>query len=222
MRVASSFETPTTNRSVMNRSHASRLAVLTTALLFGACGGDEAPATGEQPDAPQNEGLVLDSADFAGIEAANVTFNLHWTQGAVNRDPERLAPPVNEVQEVTTLEGEDYDRVIFHLGEGSIPGYSLTWVEEPAVHCESGEAIQIAGERRLLLRLTAATALPSALGPQDPRYENLQAFASTCVREGGALEWQLGVREQAQVRVIEVRNPRRLVVDVRHDPPSGE
>ena len=166
--------------------------------------------------------MVLDSADFAGIEAANVTFNLHWVPGPVNRDPERLAPPVNEVQEVTTVEAEEYDRVIFHLGEGGIPGYSIEWTEEPAVDCNSQQPVQIAGERRLVLRLTAASVLPSALGPQDPRYENLQALASTCVREGGALEWQFGVREQAQVRVIEMRQPRRLVVDVRHDPPSGD
>jgi hypothetical protein len=60
------------------------------------------------------------------------------------------------------------------------------------------------------------------LGPQDPRYENLQAFASTCVREGGLLEWQFGVRQQAQVRVIEMRAPRRLILDIRHGPPGGD
>jgi hypothetical protein len=192
------------------------------ACLLGACGGD-ASEEADQAEVPQEEGLVLDSTDFVGIEAENVSFNLHWVQGPVNREPSRLAPPVNEIQEITTVEGAEFDRVIFHLAnpEAEVPGYALAWSDTTVVNCQTNEPVSIVGDQKLRVRITAASIQPPALRPQDPRYENLQALASTCPREG-VLEWHFGVREQAQIRVIEMRAPRRLVVDVRHDPPGRE
>jgi hypothetical protein len=188
---------------------------------MAACGGDDSAEQADDLGAPPpDEGLVLDSADFAGIEAANVSFNLHWVQGPVNRDAERLAPPVNEIQDVTTLEGATFDRVIFHMGEGGIPGYQITWTDSATVDCETKEPVSLVGEKKLHLRLTAVNVVPTAIRPLDPRYENLQGVAPTCVLNG-AIEYTFGVREQAQIRVIEMRAPRRLVVDVRHDPPSS-
>ena len=189
--------------------------------LIAACGGGDSAEQAEEPGAPPpEEGLVLDSADFAGIEEANVSFNLHWVQGPVNRDAERLAPPVNEIQDVTTLEGATFDRVIFHLGEGGIPGYQITWTDSATVDCGTKAPVNVAGERKLQVRLTAVSAVQTAVRPLDPRYENLQALAPTCVVEG-SIEYTFGASEQAQIRVIEMRAPRRLVVDVRHDPPSS-
>jgi hypothetical protein len=199
-----------------------RLLPLLVIGLIAACAGGD---SGEQVDdagAPApDEGLVLDSADFAGIEGENVTFNLHWVSGPVNRDAERLAPPVNQIQDVTSLEGEDFDRVIFHLGEGGIPGYQITWPDTASIDCATKAPETVVGEEKLRIRLLGASIVPTAVKPLDPRYENLQALAPTCVQEGGVIEYTFGTREQTQVRVIEMRAPRRLVIDVRHDAPGS-
>jgi hypothetical protein len=207
----------------MRSANAPRLAALLLVGLLHACGGDDAPEQTEEvaPPPAQDEGMVLASDDFAGIEEANVTFNLHWVQGPVNRDPERQSPPVNEIQEVTTLAGSTFDRVIFRLGEGSIPGYAITWTDSPTVNCTTNQPVEVAGARKLTVRLLAVTAVPAAVRAQDPRHENLQAVAHTCTQDTGVVEYTFGVNEQAQVRVIEMRDPRRLVVDVRHDPPGS-
>jgi hypothetical protein len=46
---------------------------------------------------------------------------------------------------------------------------------------------------------------------------NLKGVAQTCA-EDERLDWQLGVADSAQVRVMEMRSPPRLVVDVRQGP----
>jgi hypothetical protein len=207
---------------MMRYRNVPRLLPLLLAGLIAACGGGE--DTAEQADMeapPPDEGLVLDSADFAGLEAENVAFNLHWVSGPVNRDAARLAPPVNEIQDVTTLEGATFDRVIFQLGEGGIPGYQIMWTDSATVDCATKAPVNVVGEKKLHLRLTAVTAVPNAVKALDPRYENLQALAPTCVQEGGVIEYTLGTHEQTQVRGIERRAPRRLVFDVRHDPPGS-
>ena len=207
---------------MMRYRNALRLLSILLVGSIAACGGGESAEQAEDLGAPPpDEGLVLDSTDFAGIEAENVAFNLHWVAGPVNRDAERLAPPVNEMQDVTTLEGETFDRVIFHLGaQGGIPGYQIMWTDSIPVDCTTQAAANVVGEKKLFLRLTSVTAGPTAVKPLDPRYENLQAITPTCVQEGGVIEYLFGAHEQTQVRVIEMRAPRRLVVDVRHDPPN--
>ena len=206
----------------MRYRNAPRLLSLFVVGMVAACGGgDDAAEQAEEPGAPPpEEGLVLDSTDFAGIEEANVSFNLHWVPGPVNRDAERLAPPVNELQDITTLEGGTFDRVIFHLGEGGIPGYQIAWTDSATVNCETKEPVNVAGEEKLQVRLTSLSSVPTAIKTLDPRYTNLQALAPSCLIEG-SIEYTFGAREQTQVRVIELRAPRRLVVDVRHDPPSN-
>ena len=199
---------------------ARRAFALLLAGLFAACGGD-APEAGGETEQPPAEGAVLESADFVGIEEANVTFNLHWVPGPVNRDASRLAPPVNEIQQVTTIEGEDFDRVIFHLGEGDVPGYSISWNEEPVTDCVSSQPVTLVGDHKLRVQLTSVTAVPDALRPQDPRYDNLRSLAVSCRREEGMLEWHFGANQHAQLRVIEMRSPRRLVVDVKHEAAPG-
>lgn len=187
------------------------------ALSLASCGGGDEPSTaGGAADAPPEvEGRELAGDDFVGIEEQNVAFNLHWSDGPVTREPTRLAPPVNEIQEVTTVEGDGFDRVIFRLGEGQIPGYELAWAEEPPAGCGGDAPVSVEGESHLRVRLRSANTAAGVVESAEPGYENLRALASTCVREGDAV-WHFGVRQQAQVRVMEMHSPRRLVVDVRH------
>lgn len=196
-----------------------RILPLVALSLVWACGGD-APSTsdgsGDVPSGPA-AGVELEVDDYVGIEAENVSFNLNWANGPVNREPSRLAPPVNDLQAVTTVEGEGFDRVIFHFGQdGQVPGYELAWVEGEPVDCDGAAVSGIDGERHLLVRLRSVGAEDDVLRPVDAGFDNLKALASTC-RQGNESVWHFGVERAAQVRVFEMHSPRRLVVDVSHE-----
>ena len=198
--------------------HATLIPAVLLTLPLAACGGGDEPSpAGETADATsaEIEGRELAGDDFVGIEEQNVAFNLPWAPGPVMREPSRLAPPVNEVQEVTTIEGDGFDRVIFRMADGQIPGYELAWAEEPPTDCESDAPVSLEGESHLRVRLRSANMAAGVMDEAEPGYENLRSLAATCVREGDAL-WHFGVRRQTQVRVMEMHSPRRLVVDVRH------
>jgi hypothetical protein len=59
-----------------------------------------------------------------------------------------------------------------------------------------------------------------ASAPTPGEGGNLQGVALTCVGDG-ELEWHLGVAESGELRVVEMRNPQRLVVDLRRPGAGG-
>jgi hypothetical protein len=197
-----------------------RIPALLLTALVAACGAEDAPPPEDTMGPPPEEGRTLLANDFVGIEEHNVAFNLHWVEGPVNRDPTGTGSPVTEVEEVSTMEGRGFDRVIFHFAEGEFPGYQLSWAEGAPSECASGAAVTVSGERFLRVRLHPVTATDRAMNASEPGFENLSALAPTCAGEG-EVEWHLGVRRHAQVRVLEMREPRRLVVDVRHEAAPG-
>lgn len=191
-------------------------ALLLLALLV-ACGPDERAepeASGPREIPPESQINVLEPDDLAGLEEENVVFNLHWVGGPVNRNPAPDAETTT-VEAVSTLAATGFDRAVFRFAEGSFPGYAVEWTEEPPVDCATGQPAEVPGERHLRVVLRPATVGGDAARPQLPAHPNLQALASTCSREGEA-EWHLGVQGTAQVRVVEMREPQRLVVDVQH------
>lgn len=192
------------------------LSLLLLGLLAGCdSGAREEPETQPAEEAPEPEGTVLETEDLEGLEEENVAFNLHWVGGPVNREPTPGVPTAT-LEEVTTLETGSFDRVVYRFAEGPLPGYNLTWAEQPPVECSTGEAVSLDGQRHLRVALRSASTSGSAMEdlPQ-PAHVNLKGLALTCAREG-ELEWHLAVADSAQIRVVEMRNPGRLVVDVRH------
>jgi hypothetical protein len=202
----------------MNRMYL-HFSVLFLSVLFTACGpGDPGASDGSdrpaQEATPPAEPGILEGEDLNGIEQRSVTFTLHWVGGPVSRDPTPGAPAV-ALGDVTTRAAIGFDRMIFHFGEGAFPGYEVVWSEGAPSDCASGQAVAVAGQRGLQLRLRSVTAAPTVLRSIEPGYSNLKALAPTCARDGDVV-WALGVQAAADIRVIEMRSPLRLVVDVRH------
>lgn len=199
--------------------HARPAPLLFALLLVVACepgAPPEEPGSEEAAPPAQQEEEGLGRDDFVGIERQDVVFNLPWVGGPVNREP--TGPPATvSLEDVTTHGGTGFDRIVFHFAEGAFPGYNLAWAEEAPVACESGEAAQLEGERWLRVRLEPASAAGDGAPDAPADLTNVQDVALTCSRED-ALVWHLGVADSAQVRVMELRRPERLVVDVRHAP----
>jgi len=116
---------------------------------------------------------------------------------------------------------EGYDRVVFEFASNGLPGYHVAYTDEPVTQCGSGAPVTVAGDGRLLVRMTPArahddagnaTITERALAPGLPVVTEL---ALICDFEAH-LDWVIGVAAPNHYRVLELRDPTRLVVDILH------
>jgi hypothetical protein len=122
-----------------------------------------------------------------------------------------------EVVSVQTVEQEGYDRVVFTF-EGPMPGYQIRYVSR--VTDAAGERLPLRGQAFLAVAFQPARAhdpdgeatFPTAA--ITPGYPALRQ-----VRFAGDFEGQvafgIGVADRGGFRVSELRDPTRVVVDVR-------
>ena len=129
----------------------------------------------------------------------------------------RRSRPAPELVSVQTMEQEGYDRVVFTF-EGPMPGYQVRYVSR--VTDAAGERLPLRGQAFLAVAFEPARAhdpdgeatFPTAT--ITPGYPALRQ-----VRFAGDFEGQvafgIGVADRGGFRVSELRNPTRVVVDVR-------
>ena len=126
----------------------------------------------------------------------------------------RQAPELVSVQ---TAEREGYDRVLFTF-EGSMPGYQVRYVAR--VEDATGERLALRGPTFVAVAFEPARAhdpdgeatFPTAtLTPGYPALRQVR-FAGDFE---GQVSFGLGVADRGGFRVSELRNPTRVVVDVR-------
>ena len=129
----------------------------------------------------------------------------------------RAARPAPELVSVQTMERDGYDRVLFTF-EGPMPGYQVRYV--PRVTDADGERLPLRGQAFVAVAFQPARAHDpdgEATFPTDaitPGYPALRQ-----VRFAGDFEGQvsfgIGVADRGGFRVAELRDPTRVVVDVR-------
>jgi hypothetical protein len=102
-----------------------------------------------------------------------------------------------------------------------VPGYELEYIDSPVIKCGSGDPTAVAGQGWLQVRLTPAQAhtdggqVTVTAREQKPALPVLQELELTCDFEG-EVTWVLGNAKPNKYRVMELREPTRLVVDVQH------
>ena len=123
------------------------------------------------------------------------------------------------LQSVSTTSCEGFDRVVFEFNTPATPGYHASYVNKPIL-CGSGEAVAVAGDAYLEVRMTqtqAHTDAGQATIAQTNRtvnLPNLRALVQTCDFEGH-VTWVLGLGNARRYRVVELTNPSRIIVDVK-------
>lgn len=114
-----------------------------------------------------------------------------------------------------------FDRIVIDLGPDAPPRWHVEYVDAPVLQCGSGEAVPLAGAAWLAIRLEPAqvhddagraTVQERALQPALPNVLELRLI---CDFEAH-VEWVAGVRSPEPFRVLRLRAPNRLVIDVRH------
>lgn len=139
-----------------------------------------------------------------------------WTAGRV--ESARPRAEMATLAAVRVAGHPEYDRVVMEFS-GALPGYRVEYVDRPVRRCGSGEAVEVAGEGWLRVHLEPARAHDDAgratIRQRDlrPALPLLRQATLICDFEG-QVEWVLGLAAPNQFRVLELRDPARLVVDV--------
>ena len=164
-----------------------------------------------------------------GLEPVDVSVELPWTRNTVNRSATPQAAR-SLVQSVVVSSHEAFDRAVFTFSsEAAFPGYDIEIVEpETAITCgevEGGDstvvehAPAVEGRRFLVLRFAPARTRAdgrAAVATDTDLFElpRIHEAGVTCA-EDDAVTWIAGLADGTDVRVLEMRSPLRLVVDIR-------
>ncbi|MFY1828835.1 hypothetical protein ACN47A_23150 [Myxococcus fulvus] len=189
----------------------------------GAPSGTGSPSAGAAPSGAAGAGTGTPSGGGSATGAGGVTpenpKNREWTTDAVSLD--RRDVPQATLRSVRAGAHPDYDRVVFEFEGTQLPGYRVEYTKEPAVQCGSGDPVSLAGKGQLQVSFTPAKAHTDAGEPTvatrelKPALPVLLELERTCDFEG-EVTWVLGNKSHAPFRILELREPTRLVVDVKH------
>ncbi|WP_375770183.1 hypothetical protein [Archangium gephyra] len=213
---------------------------LAACLAAAGCKKEEAPTpppaepTAEKPAPPAepavqptSAGTVTDTDAGAtpaptapGSQAAQPEDpkNREWTAGLVDVKRAGFAPVT--LREVRTARNEGFDRLVLQFDGDQLPGYHIEYVDKPVIKCGSGDPTEVAGQGWLQVRVQPAQAhegsqVTVAERERKPGLPMVQELELTCDFEG-EVTWVLGVKSPNKYRVMELREPTRLVVDVQH------
>jgi hypothetical protein len=194
---------------------------LRSGALVGGPGPSEtaSPATSaEPPPSGEPSASVQPSAEPSpSSDLPPFTCDLPITLGAVGSD---FHPLVTQDIRVGTHDG--YDRIVFEY-DGGTPSLELDVAQPPYVRDPSGLPLTVAGSPVYRITLTGATKYDMESGEQpyqgptdfEPGFAQIVQFV-----EFGDFEathnWYLGVNGGECVRVFQLADPSRIVIDVQH------
>lgn len=142
-----------------------------------------------------------------------------WQSGVARRGGGNAGVAI--LTQVRSARNDGFDRVVFQFADATVPGYSIEYVDRPVRQCGSGDVVPLLGGAWLSMRLEPAQAHDDrgratvAQRSLSPGLPNILAITSICDFEG-QVEWVAAVRSPTGFRVSELRDPARLVVDVKH------
>jgi len=193
-------------------------AVMLAATAVAACGGTSDGDAESMPSDTFIKPLArepLTEADLAGIPLSELALEVPWTANRITRDAAAGASAAS-VGVVDVVAHEAFDRATFLLDEGPpAPGYGIAIADGPAtVPCGDGDR-NLAAPRSLIVTFSPAQA------PADGESWTPVASATRMVRsgvvcdDGTSVVWAAELARGAEVRVLELRGPSRVLVDVR-------
>ena len=184
----------------------------------GACTGESQtpkPAEVVSESSAQPEGRA--PAESAG---SPVTRHRQWTAGIVDVQPEIDSIAVLRAVRVGRHEG--FERITFEFEGSRMPGYHIEYVDRPVHACGSGDVVPLPGDAWLSVRFNPAVAHTEEGRPtigqrvmvvDQPIIRELRL---TCDFEADVM-WVTGQTKPAQYATQVLRDPLRLVLDMRNE-----
>jgi hypothetical protein len=201
--------------------HRTRFSLLVLVATLAACGGSGETESASLPVdtlIKPMEREPLTEVDLAGVTLAELALELPWTTNTVGRSPADGAP-ASTVQAAEVTGHEGFDRVTFLLDDAQpLPGYDIAVLPAgAATPCEAG--YQLTAAHNLVVAFRPARSgvesdvrLP--LGPHRTGASRMTRAGVAC-EAGETLVWVAELAQEAQVRILELRGPSRIAVDVR-------
>jgi hypothetical protein len=124
------------------------------------------------------------------------------------------------LKNVRAARHKNYDRIVFEFQTAKMPGYKIEYVDD-ARQCGSGNAVSLAGDAQLEITFTPAQAHDNKgratvkKREQKFAYKILKEAKITCDFEGD-VTFALGVSAPNKYQVLELKNPTRLAIDIKH------
>lgn len=152
-------------------------------------------------------------------EAAELEADFEGTAGIIDKRNKLKAAAV--LVDVRTGRHNGFDRIVFEFSGSEMPGYHLEYIDKPVRACGSGNVVPLPGDGWLQVRFEPAVAHTDEGKPTlafrelAPKLPNLLDVKSTCDFEA-QVEWVAGVASPNHFRVIELKAPTRLAVDIKH------
>lgn len=211
----SGAELPTTKSLAQgNCSLIRNVALLATVCLVVGCAPDQETdqAATDSVHAPASPA----AADTVQPDSLRTAADTSWTAGVVASDRGDLE--VATLLAVRTARHPDYERIAFEFDR--LPNYKVEYIDRPVIACGSGDTVPLPGDAWLEVDLRPTNAHTEQGRPTietrtfAPAYPNLLELRLTCDFEA-QVTWVAGVRSPNRFRVTELRNPARLVVDIR-------
>lgn len=162
---------------------------------------------------PENTGLIGRCTEASTGGGDFTLYSLdRWESG-----------PAEQVTQTALRAGEHdgYDRIVLEFAGNALPGYRIEYLEDDARQCGSGMAVLLAGSAILEISLNGTVAHDEGGTPTvtnsnpTPGFPTLLEIQGTCDFEG-MVSWAAGLDSRQPFRVIELSNPTRLVIDVKH------
>ena len=180
-------------------------------LLFMAFAAVCAPGCTQSE--PANQNAPVDTT----LTGQPVNDTAAWTVGSTIAARGDL---VGTLTAVRAAAHRNFDRIVFEFGEDGLPNYHVEYVDTPVRACGSGEEVPLEGDAWLEIRLEPANAHDETGTPtirernRKPALPNLRELKQTCDFEA-VVSWVAGVKHPNPYRVLELRHPTRLIVDIR-------
>jgi hypothetical protein len=196
-------------------------------VALGGCGAEEpAPEAAPDPGVPEAgpplQITPLTDEELLGVDRSRITLTMPWSEQAVSRSP-APASARGMLRALDVHDGGTFDRVTFTFGtDAPFPGYRVVWSDSTNAMCGEGMAIALPPEDPTLL-----IAFEPATGHEDggrrtiaerSRSTELPVLrrAREVCDQADRLTWAITAADSARFRVVELRDPPRLLVDVMH------
>jgi hypothetical protein len=126
------------------------------------------------------------------------------------------------LREVRAASHNAFDRVVFEFGGKEMPSYHIEYIDRPVRACGSGDVVPFRGDAWLEVRFSDAQAHSPEGEPtikdrsRSPNLPVIQDLKLTCDFEA-EVTWVIGASSPNRYRLIELTDPTRLVVDIKHN-----
>jgi hypothetical protein len=191
-------------------------------VLIGCASQTTGPQNSAIPSSPtpQSTSLVEAAGGFARPEVGDTSSEVfEGTAGIVEKKRLKVHPV--ELTDVRSGRHETFDRVVLEFNGREVPGYHIEYVDRPVRQCGSGNVVPLAGDAWLSIQVSPANAHDENGRPTIVERERklslpvIKELKLICDFEA-EVEWVLGVTKPNKYRVLELSNPSRLVVDIKH------